>query len=73
VITLKRLTQPPKLSWIIWDTAMPDLQIACHLEEQVYNDALASGGPNKAGEAVREALRVGELRLQSFQQQLMDL
>lgn len=73
MIMVKRLSQPPKLSWVLWDTLMPELQINCHLEEAQYNDALASGGPNAAGDAVREALRLGELRLQHFQQQLAEL
>lgn len=73
MIMVKRITQPPKLSWLLWDTAMPDLQIAAHLCPQEYEQALAEGGPNKAGEAAREALRLGELRLMEFQQQLRDL
>lgn len=43
MILLKRLTQPPALSWAVWDKARPEAVVHATLPQEEYEAALAQG------------------------------
>lgn len=71
-LRIKRLSQPPALSWSLWSASQPDLVVTVDMAPEEYRAALA-GGPNAVGEAVRRRIDEGQERLRAFQAQLEDL
>lgn len=71
MIHVKRLTQPPAITWVLWDSALPDLVIHTALPADVW--AAVQHDPEKLRQAVLAHLLEAGERVLAFNRELEEL
>lgn len=72
MILLKRLTQPPALSWALWERARPEAVVHIDLAPEEYL-AAAQQGVEVVRAVVRDKLAEGGRQVLEFNAQLAEL
>lgn len=71
MIHVRRMSQPPELTWIVWDSAHPEAQVHCSLPRQEWEAA------EHDAELVRQLVRATLLKageqVMAFVEQLEEL